>query len=254
VLSTKAISCSPREALYVLDGLLENDTVLPICEHTTDTAGYTEHTFALCFLLGFDFMPRIKDLKDQQLYRIDKNLDIGDLASLLNKSSDMDIVMEQWDQMLRVVASLKKRLTPAHVIIERLINGSPSDRLSRAFTQLGRLIKTQYILRYITDSELRRKVQIQLNKGEYRHKLSRWIFFANQGEFHTGDYEEIMNKASCLSLVSNAILYWNTRKIDSIVSHLRIQNTEITDDAVARISLLPFRHVIPNGTYFISEG
>lgn len=253
VFSTKAISCSPREALYVLDGLLENDTVLPIREHTTDTAGYTEHIFALCFLLGFNFMPRIKDLKDQQLYRVDKDLDLGDLASLLNKSSDMDIVTEQWDQMLRVAASLKKRLTPAHVIMERLINGSPSDRLSRAFTQLGRLIKTQYILRYITEPELRRKVQIQLNKGEYRHKLSRWIFFANQGEFQTGDYEEIMNKASCLSLVSNAILYWNTRKIDPIVSQLRLQNTEITDDTVARVSLLPYKHVIPNGTYFIGK-
>ena len=120
-------------------------------------------------------------------------------------------------------------------------------------TQLGRLIKTQYILRYITEPELRRKVQIQLNKGEYRHKLSRWIFFANQGEFQTGDYEEIMHKASCLSLVSNAILYWNTRKIDPIVSQLRLQNTEIADDTVARVSLLPYKHVIPNGTYFIGK-
>ena len=37
VFSTKIISCSPREALYVLDGLLENNTVLKIREHTTDT-------------------------------------------------------------------------------------------------------------------------------------------------------------------------------------------------------------------------
>ncbi len=51
------------------------------------------------------------------------------------------------------------------------------------------------------------RVQRQLNKGEYRQKLSRWIFsFAQQGEFTTGDYVEIMSKASCLSLVSNAIL------------------------------------------------
>jgi TnpA family transposase len=60
-------------------------------------------------------------------------------------------------------------------------------------------------------------VQLQLNKGEYRHKLPRRIFFANQGEFTTGDYGEIMNKASCLSLVSNALLYWNTLKITDIV-------------------------------------
>jgi TnpA family transposase len=32
------------------------------------------------------------------------------------------------------------------------------------------------------------------------------VFFANQGEFTTDDYEEIMNKASALSLISNAIV------------------------------------------------
>ena len=109
--------------------------------------------------------------------------------------------------MLKVALSLKQRTAPAHVVLERLTNSFPSDRLSKAFTHLGRIIKTQYILRYITDEQLRRTVQLQLNKGEYRHKLPRRIFFADQGEFSTGDYEEIMNKASCLSLVSNAIRY-----------------------------------------------
>ena len=65
VFSTQVIACSPREALYVLDGLLNNNTILKIREHTTDTHGYTELIFALCHLLGFYFMPRIKELKDQ---------------------------------------------------------------------------------------------------------------------------------------------------------------------------------------------
>lgn len=54
------------------------------------------------------------------------------------------------------------------------------------FTNLGRIIKTEYILCYITDKDLRRTVQLQLplNKGEYRHNLLRWIFFANQGGIH----------------------------------------------------------------------
>jgi TnpA family transposase len=123
--------------------------------------------------------------------------------------------------MIHVAQSLKERTTPAHVIVQRLTNSFPADRLSRAFTNLGRIIKTEYILRYITDKPLRRTVQLQLNKGEYRHKLPRWVFFANQGEFTTGDYEEIMNKASCLSLVSDAILYWNTSRSSDIVEGLR---------------------------------
>ena len=253
VYSTKVISCSPREALYVLDGLLENNTILQIREHTTDTHGYTEIVFALCHLLGFYFMPRIRDLKDQQLYRLDRLGNYGVFTPLLTKTADLTIVEEQWDEMLRVALSLKQRTAPAHVIVQRLTNSFPADRLAKAFTNLGRVIKTQYILRYLTDRDLRRTVQLQLNKGEYRHKLPRRIFFADQGEFTTGDYEEIMNKASCLSLVSNAILYWNTLKITEIVDTLRAQGEEIDKDTVSHISLLPFRHVIPNGTYFIEE-
>ncbi len=250
VFSTRVISCSPREALYVLDGLLENNTILQPQKHTTDTHGYTEIVFALCHLLGYDFMPRIRDLKDQQLYRIDKTTDYGAFSPLLNKTADLPLVEEQWESMIRVVLSLRQRTVPAHIVVQRLTSSYPSDRLSKAFTNLGRILKTQYILRYITDPELRRMVQRQLNKGEYRHKLPRRVFFADQGEFTTGDYEEIMNKASCLSLVSNAILYWNTIKINEIVESLRRQGEVIDDEMLSHISLLPYRHVIPNGTYF----
>uniref|UniRef100_UPI0040478B15 Tn3 family transposase n=1 Tax=Shewanella sp. TaxID=50422 RepID=UPI0040478B15 len=73
------------------------------------------------------------------------------------------------------------------------------------------------------------------------------------GEFTTGDYLEIMNKASALSLVSNAILYWNTSRISNIVDELRNQGETVDDNLLAHISLLPYKHVLPNGTYFIKH-
>jgi TnpA family transposase len=253
VYSTKVIACRPREALYVLDGLRENNTILPSREHTTATHGYTEIVFALGHLLGFDFMPRIRDLKDQQLYRLNRFGDYGVFTPVLTKTADLTLVEEQWDAMLRVALSLKQRTAPAHVIVQRLTNSFPADRLAKAGTNRGRIIKPPYILRSLTDRELRRTVQLQLNKGAYRHKLPRRIFFADQGEFTTGDYEEIMNKASGLSLVSNAILYWNTIKITEIVDHLRAQGEAIDDETLAHISLWPFRQVVPNGMYFIED-
>ena len=96
-------------------------------------------------------------------------------------------------------------------------------------------------------------MQSQLNKGEYRHKLPRWIFFANQGEFTTNDYEEIMNKASCLSLLSNAILYWNTSKVKEIITDLRQNGEDVDNETLSHISLLPFKHILANGTYFIHD-
>jgi len=252
VYATQAISCTPREAGYVLGGILDNDTALPIREHTSDTHGFTEHLFGLCALLGIAFMPRLKDLPDQVLSRIDRDADYGALQPLLRGRINVELILEQWDQLVRLAASLKDRLTPAHVVMQRLANANASDRLAGALTQLGRLMKTLHILRYIHEAPLRDAIQLQLNRGEFRHTLAKSLFFANQGGFRSGDYEEVMNKASCLSLLSNAVLVWNTVHIAHIVDQLRAAGHEVRDEDLARISPLAHAHVIPNGSYFQS--
>lgn len=70
------------------------------------------------------------------------------------------MIEEQWEAMVRVAISLKQRTCPAHLIVQRLTSSSPSDRLSKAFTNLGRIIKTEYILSYLSDLSLRRKVHL----------------------------------------------------------------------------------------------
>ena len=252
VFASKAISCSPREAIYVLDGLLENDTVLQPKEHYTDTHGYTEHLFGLCYLLGFSFMPRLRDLKDQQLYRIDRESDYGALNPLFRGYANIALIEEQWDQLVRVAASLRNRTAPAHVVLQRLATSSPSDRVSKALTELGRIVKTIYILRYIHDEEIRRRVHLQLNRGEARHDLAKRLFFANQGYFREGALPEIMNKVSALSLLSNASLVWNTVRMSQIVNRLRDSGHEVTSEELARISPLARKHITPNGAYIFA--
>lgn len=253
VYSTLIITCSDREALYVLDGILANNSILGIKKHYTDTHGFTEQVFGLCYLLGYSFMPRIKDFTSAQLYKIDKSKSYGKVDCLFDGAVDINLIREQWDQLVRLVASLKAGLVPPHVIMQRLINASPADRLAKALTALGRIIKTVYIFRYIQEPELRSEVRVQLNRGEYRHSLARHIFFSNQGIFRRGDYSEIMNKASSLSLLSNAILIWNTVKIAEIIQKLQDSGQKIKDEDLARISPLMFSHIIPNGTYHFKE-
>jgi TnpA family transposase len=252
VYGTQAISCAPREAGYVLGGILDNDTALAIREHTSDTNGFTEHLFGLCVLLGITFMPRLKDLPDQVLSRIDRDADYGALQPLLRGRINVELILEQWDQLVRLAASLKDRLTPAHVVMQRLANANASDRLAGALSQLGRLMKTLHILRYIQEEELRDTIQLQLNRGEFRHILAKSLFFANWGSFRSGDYEEVMNKASCLSLLSNAVLVWNTVHITRVVDQLRAAGHPVKDEDLARVSPLAHAHVIPNGSYFQS--
>jgi len=217
VFGTRPISCGPREAPFVVDGLLENDTVLRPREHYSDTGGYTEHVFGLCHLLGFSFMPRIRDLKDQRIYKVNPDANYGSLGALFHGNIDTDLIGEQWDSLVRVASSLRNRTAPAHVVLKRLSNRASADRLAKALTMLGRVLKTNFILRYLHEQDLRYRIQLQLNRGEFRHKLARRLFFADRGEFRTGDYEEIMNKATCLSLLSNAVVVWNTVHIAKIV-------------------------------------
>ncbi|EHL30010.1 Tn3 family transposase [Legionella drancourtii] len=251
VFGTQVISTGEREAPYVLTGLLENDTLLNPEFHSTDTHGFTEHLFALLYLLGFPFHPRLKDLAEQNIYKIDKTMSYGALDEVFSGTIDIELIRANWDQIVRIVASLKNGLAPAYVIIQKLANRT--DNLSKAIRAFGRIIKSIYILRYIADQELRHTVHLHLNHGESRHQLAKKLFFLNRGAFKTSDYEEIMNKASCLSLVSNAVLVWNTHHIQKIVDSLRGEGYDIQSEHLQKISPLMFKHIQIYGTYHFED-
>jgi len=253
VINTQVISCAEREALYVLNGLLEHDTDLEIEEHFTDTHGFTEQLFGLCHLLGFSFMPRIKNFKRQELYHPGDGQKHGPIDSLFTGKVDLDLIAQQWDSLVRIAASLKNRIVSAHVVAKRLINLGTTNPLAKALTQLGRLVKTTYLLRYLDDETIRRVVELMLNRGEGRQNLAQHVFFANQGKFRTGDYFEIMNKANCLSLLSNAIIVWNTLQMGEILEAAEREKKTFTAEALAHVQPLHFKHVIVNGTYDFSS-
>ena len=105
-----------------------------------------------------------------------------------------------------------------------------------------------------------RAIRLQLNRGEFRHILAKSLSveprsspdFANQGGFRSGDYEEVMNKANCLSPLSNAVLVWNTVNIARIVEQLRAAGHRVCDEDPARVSPLAHAQVFPTGSYFQS--
>ena len=182
--------------------------------------------------------PRLKDLKDQQLYRFKDGPSFGSVNSLFREGFiDALLIREQWDPMARVAVSLRDQTAPAHVILRRLASSS-KDRLSKAITALGRLLKTTYILQYLHDDTLRERVHRQLNRGESRHQLARRLFFANQGAFRKGYYAEIMNKVSALSLLSNAALAWNTVQIGFLIDGLKARGEAVSRETLARVSPL----------------
>lgn len=248
VFNTEILSCAVREAVYVLDGLLDNQNISRPFEHSTDTAGFTEVLFALCYLLGISFQPHFKDLKDQQLYCFDRKV-TGHPELFSTEKIDEDLLNEQWDDIIRLVCSLKQGLIKPHIIIKKLQAQETFTKLSKALVHLGRIVKSTYILRYLHDKELRYAVRKQLNRGESRHTLARYVFFADQGAFKTNDYEEMMNKASCLSFVSNAMVLWNTEQMQKVYKTLKQKGFKIDEEDMARVLPLSTKNILVHGQY-----
>ena len=203
---------------FVLDGLLYNESELELEEHYTDTHGYTEINFAA---LGLRFCPRIRGVQHQRIYRIDPNCDYGSLASLVSRADqtvDTGQIAEHWDRMGQLYASLKTGHVTASVALKRLVSFSAKNRFYRANRDLGRIFKTEFILQYLSEPELRRRIRRGLLKVEQLHALARDVFYGRRGRINARELWEQMNTCSCLNLILACIVYWQACEISRVLS------------------------------------
>jgi len=246
---TKVIPATVRDATYVLDAILDNETELTILEHTTDTAGYTELVFALFDLLGMQFAPRIRDLGDQRLYRFDSGATYRHLGPLLKGKIRERRVVDHWDDLLRVAASLKRGHVTASLLIGKLQANPRRNALTRALQEYGRVAKTLFVLRYLGSEAYRRRIGVQLNKGEALHALRRFLFFAHQGQVRRAQPEDQANQASCLNLVTNAVIAWNTVYMAAVIDRLKSKGERIAPEDLEHLSPARYDHINPYGRY-----
>ena len=246
---TKVIPTTVRDATYVLDEILDNETELPLLEHTTDTAGFTEIVFALFDLLGLQFSPRIRDLGDQRLFRMERQKRHPRLGPRLKGRINRDRILNNWDDLLRVAGSLKRGWVTSSLLIGKLQSYPRKNRLTRALQEYGRLVKTIFILRYLESEPLRRRIHAQLNKGEALHGLREFLLFANKGTLRKKQEEELMNQAGCLNLVTNAVVTWNTVYMAAVIDRLRAEGKTVNEEDIARLSPARYEHINPYGKY-----
>jgi TnpA family transposase len=173
-----------REAAYVIDGLMHNDVVQSDI-HSTDTHGYSEMIFGVTHMLGISFAPRIKSFQKQNLYSFESPsaLKVLGYHVLPTETINLKLISEQWDQILRFIATIKLKENTASQLFRRLSSYSKQHPLYRALKQFGRIIKTLFLLRYIDDVELRQTIEKQLNKLESSNKFGKAVFHGNNQEF-----------------------------------------------------------------------
>lgn len=247
----KAIASTIRDATYVLDEILANETELPILEHTTDTSGYTEIVFALFDLLGLTFTPRIKDLEDQQLYRTSA-LDLSNFPNVrerLSKRIDTRLILEMWDEMLRLAGSLKLGWVTASLVIQKLQASPRKSQLARALQEYGRLIKTLHVLGWYESEETRKWANRQLNKGESVHALKAYLSIGNRGVLRRKSDEGLQHQVGCLNLLANAIILWNSVYMGEALKQLELEGCEVNREDLKHVWPTRFEHVNIIGKY-----
>src|SRR3954453_3377115 len=156
----------------ILDGLLE---LAPPGEGgpttiITDQASYSDQIFGLFWLLGYQFSPRPAGLPDQRLWRVHRHADYGPLDGLARHRVDVDLICEQWEDILRVAGSPSTGTVRASELLRVLQGGGRPSRLGRAIAELGRVAKTMHLLAWIDSEELRRETGVRLWQG-----LGRWV-------------------------------------------------------------------------------
>ena len=247
--NAKVVNVGVRDSTYVLDGLLYHESDLRIEEHYTDTAGFTDHVFALMHLLGFSFAPRIRDLGDTKLYTLKGDTGYDALKPMIGGKLNIKHVRAYWDEILRLATSIKQGTVTASLMLRKLGSYPRQNGLAIALRELGRIERTLFILDWLQSVELRRRVHAGLNKGEARNALARAVFFNRLGEIRDRSFEQQRYRASGLNLVTAAILLWNTVYLEHATNALRRHGQIVDDSHLQYLSPLGWEHINLTGDY-----
>ncbi len=228
-----------RDSIFVLEGLLEQETGLNPTEIMTDTAGASELVFGLFWLLGYQFSPRLADAGASVFWRMDHDADYGVLNDIARGQSDPRKIVLQWDEMIRTAGSLKLGKVQVSVLVRSLLKSERPSGLTQAIIEVGRINKTLYLLNYIDDEDYRRRILTQLNRGESRHAVARAICHGQKGEIRKRYTDGQEDQLGTLGLVTNAVVLWNTIYMQAALDHLRAQGETLNDEDIARLPALP---------------
>ena len=243
------VNVGVRDSTYVLDGLLYHESDLRIQEHYTDTNGFTDHVFALMHLLGFRFAPRIRDLGDMKLYVPGNPKNYPALTAMIGDTYNEKHIRRNWDEVLRLATSIRQGTVTASLMLRKLGSYPRQNGLAVALREIGRIERTLFILDWLQNVELRRRVHAGLNKGEARNALARSVFFYRLGEIRDRSFEAQRYRASGLNLVTAAIVLWNTVYLERAVQTMHDRGVPADTALLPYLSPLGWEHINLTGDY-----
>lgn len=242
------ISCGVWEAVYILDGLLNNRSELKTDTVHADTHGQSEPVFGLAHLLGIKLFPRMRTWNDATFYRPNRIIFYRHIDSLFAKTIDWSLIETHWADMMQVALSIQAGKVLPSMLLRKLGSHNRQNKLYRAFRELGRVERTLFLLRYISEAEFRHSIRSETTKIESYNDFLDWIGFGGP-VIKTGDPVEQMKQIKYMDLIANAIMLRNVADLTGLLSDMAAEGLPVTKELAARLSPYMREHIRRFGHY-----
>ena len=245
-------SCSSSEVSSMIEGVLRHCTDMDIQKGYVDSHGQSTVGFAFSYMLGFDLLPRIKAIHKEKLYRPEsgKPDDYQHLQNILTRPIRWDLILEQYDQIVRFTTALRLGTADAESILRRFTSNNAQHPVYQALMELGKAVKTIFLCRYLHSEELRCEIQEGLNVVESSNSVNDFIFYGKAREISTNRREDQELAMLCLHLLQNSLVYVNTLMLQSVLSHPQWEG-KLTKEDKRAITALFYEHINPYGLLLI---
>ncbi|WP_016850538.1 Tn3-like element TnXax1 family transposase, partial [Xanthomonas citri] len=243
------IPCGIHEAVYILDGMLTNRSdIQPDTVHG-DTQAQSFPVFGLAHLLGINLMPRIRNIKDLVFSRPEPGRTYKNIQALFGDSIDWTLIETHVHDMLRVAISIKLGKITASTILRRLGTYSRKNKLYWVFRELGKAVRTLFLLRYIDDVEVRKTIHAATNKSEEFNGFVKWAFFGGEGIIAENVQHEQRKIVRYNQLVANLVILHNVEQMTRVLAQLRDEGSNISPEVLAGLSPYRTSHINRFGDY-----
>lgn len=245
-------TCGAWEGHYILDFIEENKSdVQPNTIHA-DTQGQSTAIFGLAYLLGIQLMPRIRNWKDLNLCRSNSDQRYIHIESLFSTDVDWNLIETMLPDMLRVALSIKAGTIMPSTILRRLSTYSRKNKLYFAFRELGRVVRTIFLLQYISNIELRHMIQTATNKSEAFNKFIQWVSFGGGGLLMENVRDEQRKFIKYNHLVANLLSFHTLVTMSKALKQLQQDGNHINKETLERLSPYRTGHINRFGNYEIN--
>ncbi len=184
-----------------------------------------------------------RDAKDLVFFRPDKETKYQHVDALFTEVIDWKLIETHWRDLTQVTLSIRAGKISSVILLRKLGNESRKNRFYQAFRELGRVVRTVFLLQYLSDPEMRKRITEMTNKFESYNGFAGWLFFGGEGIIAENDPEEQEKIIKYNDLVANAVIFQNVVDISRVLGQLKAEGYAVRREDIAAMSPYLTQHI-----------